>query len=85
MAFKNGTTPVRLSEQQSVDCTNKDGNDIMDQNYGCWGCEGCWMANSWDMMKDHGVMTNDDYKYTARDETCKHDYNKVWGYVTGYE
>ena len=77
--------PVRLSEQQSVDCTYKSGNDKFDENYYCYGCQGCWFENSWKMMKDQGVMTNDDYPYTARVETCQHDFNKIWGYVTGYK
>ena len=77
--------PVRLSEQQSVDCTYKSGNDKFDENYECWGCQGCWMANSWAMMKEQGVMTNDDYPYANKLDTCQHDFNKIWGYVTGYK
>merc|ERR1712038_2063023 len=35
-------------------------------------------------MRDNGVMTNEDYPYTARDENCRHDSSKVYGHVKSY-
>lgn len=85
IAKEFGTDPVALSEQQTVDCTLKGGNSIFDEDYNMGGCQGGWMDGCWKMGKDHGIMTNDDYPYTAKHERCKHDYNKVWGFVTGYK
>jgi KDEL-tailed cysteine endopeptidase len=71
----------RLSEQQGVDCTRntQENADKFGEHYGCWGCSGCWMAPHWRFMQDHGVMTNEDYPYTAKNEPCAHDDSKTKG------
>jgi len=35
-------------------------------------------------MKDKGVMTNEDYPYMARDQSCAYDSSKVYGRVKRY-
>jgi cathepsin L len=81
IGVNTGVISERLSEQQGVDCTrNTEANEkIFGEHYGCWGCSGCWMAPHWRFMRDHGVMTNEDYTYTAKNEDCKHDNNKIKG------
>ena len=64
-AIKDGTSPIRLSEQQCVECS---------VNYN--GCHGGWMRYCWQWSKDRGMMSNADYPYTATYSTCKHDCSK---------
>ena len=61
-AIKDGTSPVRLSEQQCVECS-------VDYN----GCYGGWMYYCWQHSKDQGMMSNADYPYTAVYTTCMYD------------
>jgi len=49
-----------------VDCS-KDGN------LGCRGGD-LWIAYTY--LKTHKSMLDEDYKYTAKDETCKYDDTK---------
>jgi hypothetical protein len=58
--------PVRLSEQEFVDCTtNNDYNlAIFGKTYNTYGCNGGWMANAWNQSRDWGTPTNADYPYT---------------------
>ena len=51
-AIKDDTTPVRLSEQEGVDC--------VDESHGCGGG---WMNDYWDWSKANGSQTNADYPY----------------------
>jgi len=82
-----GTTPVRLSEQQLVDCTvGTDANySRFDLDYFTWGCEGGWMDYAFDFWKNYGIMTYDNYPYTSRDSgvesECSHDETLIEGYV----
>jgi len=43
------------------------------------GCRGGWMSPVWAFMKDHGAMTNEDYPYKAKHQTCAHDDSKIIG------
>ena len=43
------------------------------------GCNGGWMSIHWRFMKDHGVMTNEDYPYKGKNEKCAHDDAKTVG------
>ena len=53
-AIKNDTVPVRLSEQEGVDCDERSG-----------GCRGGWMHNYWRMSMEIGSQTDEDYPYEA--------------------
>jgi len=55
VAQKEGKAPVRLSEQQLVDCTltNNDFNkELFGKTYGLWGCDGGWMSYAWWFQKE---------------------------------
>ena len=76
------TAPVRLSEQQLVDCTNQN-------SYKNWGCRGGWMDRAWWYQRDRGAMTEADYPYVGTDgASCLTDSTKIaaktlrWGQVT---
>merc|ERR1712214_449 len=57
---KYGST-VQMSEQQVVDCDNRDG-----------GCNGGWYDTAWRYVSEEGgIATQADYPYTARDGSCK--------------
>jgi len=91
LAKKQGTSPVRISEQQIVDCTNtKDSRnkDRFGKDYGAWGCEGGWMDYSWNFHKDQGYMYDSDYSYTSgndgREKECAHKDDMTKGRVTSY-
>jgi hypothetical protein len=57
----NNAAPVRLSEQQGVDCSD---------SYGNGGCNGGWMASYYRFSNDRGSMSNAEYPYTASDTAC---------------
>ena len=84
IAKKLKRSPVRLSEQQAVDCmTNTDANKaIFGKTYGMGGCRGGWMSSHWKFMKEQGVMLESDYEYTGKgNELCKHDEELTVGRV----
>lgn len=53
---------MSLSEQQLVDCSG---------SYGNHGCNGGSHVEGTKYVKDHGVVTETDYPYVAKTETCK--------------
>jgi len=58
---------ISLSEQQIVDCDEDDN-----------GCNGGWPSSAMDWIKSHGgLMTEEDYPYTAQDGSCKFDASKA--------
>ena len=60
-AIKNDTTPVRLSEQEGVDCVTNS-----------HGCGGGWMSHYWSYTKQNGGRAYTDYpEYTANDNACR--------------
>ena len=57
----NNYTIERLSEQQLVDCS-KENN----------GCNGGLMHQAYDyIIKNKGLLSNEDYEYVAQDQICK--------------
>jgi C1A family cysteine protease len=56
-----------FSEQQLVDCSGP---------YGNHGCQGGLMTQAYDYVIAKGVQYEDDYPYTARDQTCKKEGGK---------
>lgn len=75
VAIENDTSPVRLSEQQGVDCTTDTNKNrkLFGKTYGSAGCDGGWMEQYWKFSKEQGSMTNADYPYTGSDDRCKHE------------
>lgn len=85
-AIKDDTGPVRLSEQEGVDCTtNTQSNyDKFGEVYGTHGCQGGWMARYWKFSRANGSMSNDDYpyvdyyyRYGDSVQECAHDDAKI--------
>jgi C1A family cysteine protease len=66
-----------VSEQQLVDCAGSEGNE---------GCNGGLMDSAFKyLIKKGGSNTEDDYKYTARDGSCKEQPAKFTSKITGFK
>ncbi|XP_057658153.1 procathepsin L-like [Diorhabda carinulata] len=65
---------VSLSEQNLVDCAHDN----------CFGCGGGWMDKALEYIKDNGIMTELDYPYEAKDDTCKFDSTKSVLTITNF-
>lgn len=53
ISIQNSTAPVRLSEQELVDCARKRVRGVKG-SYNCSGCNGGWMAEAWRYVKYNG-------------------------------
>lgn len=60
-----GDDPVRLSEQECVDCDTSS-----------YGCSGGWMSNCWAFSEEKGLQTEKDYPYEYTDNSCRNQNNK---------
>ena len=69
---------VSLSEQQLVDCARE-------PKYQAEGCGGGWPWSVMDYVSDHGLCTEEDYPYHAKDEDCKDDKCTAAIQIKGYE
>jgi len=48
-----------MSEQEAIDCT-------------AGSCaRGGWMTHAWEYWRDNGALSRVDYRYTAKDQTCR--------------
>ena len=73
-AIKTGRL-ISVSEQMLNDCSGSYGND---------GCQGGLMDNAFKFIKDHGICSESDYPYIAKDAECKMDKCTAEVMITGY-
>jgi len=74
--FKKSGKLVSLSEQNLVDCSQKQGNQ---------GCNGGWMDQAFTYIKvNKGVDTEQSYPYTAKDGKCSFNAANVGANDTGF-
>ena len=69
-----GDNMKRFSQQQLVDCAG-----AFDNN----GCSGGLPSHAFTYIYYDGLMSLDDYPYTAKDELCKHNPKKVAAWNVG--
>ena len=60
--INKGGSLLSLSEQQLLDCTNKQGNS---------GCGGGLMTNAYKYLKSNEIVSRDSYPYSAVQGSCK--------------
>lgn len=91
LAKKTDSDPVRISEQQLVDCTytlDPDNEAFFGKDYKAYGCQGGWMSWAWDFQIDQGNMTDADYPYTSgntgTETKCAHNYEAIEHYTHSY-
>lgn len=74
-AITNGKL-VSLSEQQLVDCSG---------SYGNMGCNGGMFDAAFDYTETHTLETEDEYPYTAADDSCNYVQSEGTVGATSYE
>jgi C1A family cysteine protease len=68
-----GKPLISFAPQELVDCDKVDS-----------GCNGGLMDNGFNYIKQNGICNWNDYKYTARDGTCKRSQCTAAGHLTGH-
>jgi KDEL-tailed cysteine endopeptidase len=76
MVAVNGGGLHSLSEQQLVDCAGG--------QYGNQGCNGGLMDSAFRYIEDHGLMAESEYRYEARDSTCKYDAGQATTHIRSF-
>jgi C1A family cysteine protease len=86
IAIKKNVSPVRLSEQELVDCSGTVASTagVIGGPYGNAGCNGGWMSNAWNYIKYNGISTNAAYPYKAVLQTCAQKGKTKVGFVSGW-
>ncbi|XP_052220910.1 procathepsin L-like isoform X4 [Dreissena polymorpha] len=78
MMIKNRGRTTDLSEQDLVDCANR--------NYGNWGCRGGWMNNAFNYIRNaKGVNTEQCYPYSGSDNRCRHRKDCIGASISGHQ
>jgi len=80
-SITSGAIPMRLSEQEAVDCVTNS-----------HGCGGGWMSHYWEYAKAGARGYSDYAAYTANDNACRtsssdpiSSYTNSYGYTNGTE
>ena len=73
-AKKTGRPVAYLSTQQLVDCDRGNG-----------GCNGGDMMKAYNYVQKAGLMSEADYKYTAKEGSCKYSSSKAVNKIKGYD
>ena len=70
--------PVRLSEQQLVDCNKADPTLEVQKPYNRnFGCQGGWMSYAWYYHYYEGAMPESEYPYAGVAGECQYDATKA--------
>ena len=59
-AIQDDKEPIRLSEQEGVDCDERS-----------YGCKGGWMSSYWKMTTEIGAQSNENYPYERKTKECR--------------
>ena len=65
-SIKSGLPPVRLSEQEGLDCIKQS-----------HGCGGGWMHHFFEWSMENGSQSEADYPYEARNRKCRRQDGKT--------